>query len=148
MSDLSIRIDVHHHINAGLGAAHVLTLLGAIETLENSMGAAFDRLRKEVEENKTVTESAVTFIQGLGQQIRDAIGNDDALNELANSLDGDQGAIVEAIKANTPAAAEPPAPENTDNTGAPAAATDTASSDQAQADGAATAAEETDSAGN
>lgn len=72
------------------------------------MSAALDRLTTEVQENRDATQAAVTLITGLAQQIRDAIGNEDALNALADSLDEDQTAIAEAVTANTPASPETP----------------------------------------
>lgn len=93
----------------------LLLILGGLSLLiyrSFKMGAALERLKTEVAETKTVAESAVALIGGLAQQIRDAIEDEDALNELADSLDADQAELSAAITANTPASPEPePTPE-------------------------------------
>ena len=72
------------------------------------MNQAFERLTTEVAELRGVNESAVALITGLAAQIRDAAGNEEALNALADSLDAETNRLADAVAANTPQA---PAPE-------------------------------------
>ena len=70
--------------------------------------AAIDRLTSEVAELRTVNESAVALIAGLAQEIRDNIGNEDALNALADEIDASTNSLAAAVAENTPEApAEP-----------------------------------------
>ncbi len=102
-----MRFQHHHHIVPNAETAQFmkefLGLLKHVEKVIQKMSAQLDRLTKEVSENKDLAASVVALIDGLSQQIRDAVGNSDALNALADSLDEDQQAIAAAISANTPA---------------------------------------------
>lgn len=73
--------------------------------------SALDDLKREVEETKTVVDSAITLLGNLSQYIRDNVNNADALTELANDLDGKQAELAAAIEANTvaPPSDDPPA---------------------------------------
>lgn len=83
--------------NAGDHLAH--RILEEIRT----MSAELDRLTSEVQQSRDATDSAITLISGLADQIR-ALQNDPAaLAALADSLDADQTRIAEAVTANTPA---------------------------------------------
>lgn len=62
------------------------------------------RLTAAVERDKTVNDSAVTLLGTLSQAIRDAAGDPDAINAIADQLDQSQQALADAIEANTPAA--------------------------------------------
>lgn len=73
------------------------------------MSAALDRLTLEVSENASAVDSAITLITNLAEQIRDALGDEDALNALADDLDAKSQALASAVAANTPASEEPPA---------------------------------------
>ena len=68
-----------------------------------AMSASLDRLTREVAESRTVTESAVTLLDGLAQQIRDLKDDPAALEALANDLDSQQQALAAKISENTPA---------------------------------------------
>lgn len=65
------------------------------------MSAALDRLVAEVAETRTKQASLITLVNGLAQLIRDNIGNEAALNSLADSLEVGQTDIQTAIDANT-----------------------------------------------
>lgn len=87
-----------------------LTLL---EERQATMQAAIERITREVAEQKTVTQSVLTFIEGIKAQLAAAqaelaqIGAASAtLNQLADDLDGQQAALAAAVTANTPA--DPP----------------------------------------
>lgn len=61
-----------------------------------------------VERDRTVNESAVTLLTNLSSMLRDAAGDADAVNALADQLDAQQQALADAVVANTPAADQPP----------------------------------------
>lgn len=73
------------------------------------MSGALDRVESEVGEMSTVVDSAVALINGLSAQIRDAAGDADKANALADQLDAKANALADAVAANTQAAEEPPA---------------------------------------
>jgi len=66
------------------------------------MSKSLDKLTKEVEENSDVVESAAVMIEGLAQQIRDASGDEEKLEQLAADLDTQQARLAEAVAKNTP----------------------------------------------
>ena len=75
--------------------------------------AAIDDLKAEVARNVTVETSAVALIQGIAQQLKDALAANDtaALQDLTTQLSGSADALAAAVAANTPAAPSAPAPE-------------------------------------
>lgn len=75
---------------------------------QKTMTAALDRLTASVASLTTAEESLVTLVNGLAEQIRNNVGDDDALNSLADSLDADTASITAAVTANT--TPTPPAP--------------------------------------
>lgn len=68
--------------------------------------SALDDLKAQVHKNTDLEESAVTLIQGIAQQLKDAIaaGDPAALTDLASQLDKSATDLATAIAANTPAA--------------------------------------------
>lgn len=67
------------------------------------------KLEAEVKETTDLQQSAITLLQGLSQQIKDA-GTDAAkLGEITDALDSKNKEFADAIAANTPAATEPTA---------------------------------------
>lgn len=66
--------------------------------------SALDDLRAEVAESRTVTESAIQLLQGLKQQLDEAIATGDpgALVELSAELDSQTNRLAEAVTLNTP----------------------------------------------
>lgn len=94
----------------------MIAIAGAVAILRmemKDMSDALNRLTAEVAEQKTVIDSAVTLLGSLAQQIRDNVGDEDALNSLADSLDTQTNQLAAAVSANTPAQPAPsePAPE-------------------------------------
>lgn len=67
------------------------------------MSAALDKLRQEVAENTAAVASAEQLISGLAQQLRDAIGDEAALQALADELDANSNRLAAAVASNTPA---------------------------------------------
>lgn len=72
------------------------------------MANELDTLTTEVEETKTVIDSAIVLLKGLKEKL-DAAGTDPVkLKALSDSLDSKQTELSEAIVANTPAEDAPP----------------------------------------
>ncbi|TCG08367.1 hypothetical protein BZM27_12595 [Paraburkholderia steynii] len=87
-----------------------------LEQIFNQLGAimsALDDLKAEVAATISIEQSAVTLIQGIAQQLQDALANagvnDPALTDLTTQLKANADALAAAVSANTPAA--PPAEE-------------------------------------
>jgi hypothetical protein len=81
------------------------------------MSAALDRLKAEIAENKTVTQSVLTLVQSISGQLRElsekvAAGEaaEAEIAALADELDASTNQLASAVTANTPVADEP-APE-------------------------------------
>lgn len=67
------------------------------------MAGTLDGLTAEVARNTSVEQSALTLIQGLSQQLKDA-GTDPAkLNALVTQLEQNDDALAAAVAANTAA---------------------------------------------
>lgn len=66
--------------------------------------ADIDALKTKVERNTTVSQSAVTLIGGLAQQIRDLADDPEQLRALADQLEASTTPLADAVAANTPAA--------------------------------------------
>ena len=73
---------------------------------ESKVMSALDDLRQQVQENTDLEQSAVEAIQGIAEQLREALNNDDtaALQALSQQLDASAAGLAAAIAANTPAA--------------------------------------------
>lgn len=88
-----------------------LEILRSIEKKVSDMTTALEDLQREVEEATAVSQSAVTLIGGLAQQIRDLKDDPAKLEELANKLDASSNALAAAVAANTVAEDEPDEPD-------------------------------------
>lgn len=91
---------------------------------------AFQKLLDKIRAESTEIASAVAFIKGVPQMIRDAVANastagqtsEEALLDLAAQIDADTNSVAAALAENTPSA--PPAAPAPDATTAPANAPD------------------------
>lgn len=72
--------------------------------LELAMSKELDDLTVEVAADTAVESSAVTLIQGLAQQIKDAGTDPVALKALTDSLTTSSTALAAAVSQNTPVA--------------------------------------------
>ncbi len=74
---------------------------------EKAMNESVERLSREVEEGTSAVDSAVVFMNGLANRLREALldGDDGALatqiSELADQLDANSNRLASAIAANT-----------------------------------------------
>lgn len=78
------------------------------------MSAALDRLKAEIAENKTVTDSVLALVQSVSTQLRELSdkvkageASEAEIAALADELDANTNALAGAVTANTPAADEP-----------------------------------------
>lgn len=67
----------------------------------SAISDAIDALTAKVTALETVEESAISLMHGLADQIRGAAGNVEAINALADKLDGDANKLAQAIQDNT-----------------------------------------------
>jgi hypothetical protein len=90
---------------AALEAA-VTTALAPLLERQTQMATAIEDLVREVEETRSVTDSAIALIQGLKAQLDAAIAANDmsAVRAAVDALDAKQAELAAAITANTPAA--------------------------------------------
>lgn len=92
-----------------IGGGMVLLLLGQIHLsrrLRKVMATLAD-IQAKVAAETTVEQSAITLLQELSQQLKDALANgaDPAtLQAIADNLDQNNANLAAAITANTPAA--------------------------------------------
>lgn len=96
------------------------TRILALEQKVNAMNAALADLAAKVAAEDTVIQSAVTLIQGLTQQLKDAAVDNAEVQSLAADIDAQTTALAAAIPANTPA----PAPADPAVASDPAPVTD------------------------
>lgn len=81
-----------------------------LANMEIHLMSALDNLRAQVERNTSVTDGAITLLQGLKKQLDDAIASGDpaALQALSDNLGAETDKLAAAVTANTPAAAPTP----------------------------------------
>lgn len=92
-------------MSALLGVLTIVLLILVMKG-QDTMEQAMNRIAAEVEELRDVNESAIALIAGLAEEIRNARGDEDRLNALADSLDAESNRLAAAVSANT----EPEAP--------------------------------------
>jgi hypothetical protein len=87
----------------------------ALETLIRqgaNIMSVLDTLNDAVARNKTVTDSAVTLLQGLKQRLDAAIASGDPakVQALSDALGAETSTLADAVTANTPADPVPAPP--------------------------------------
>ncbi len=87
----------------------VLLKLDAVLRREKAMSVQLDHLKTQVERATSVSQSAVTLIGGLAEQIRQLKDDPAMLEQLATDLDAQTSALAAAVQANT-TPTPPPAP--------------------------------------
>ncbi len=95
---------MYHHVSNDLDArlGRIETLLTQIAIKEAEMAGELQSLQDQVAQTQGVEQSALTLIQGLHQQLLDAIaaGNPAALTSLASNLKTSADALAAAVAAN------------------------------------------------
>lgn len=72
--------------------------------LEEEMALDLSTLTADVAANTDAVASAVTLLDTLAQELRDAAGDPAAVAALADSISANTAALASAVAANTPAA--------------------------------------------
>ncbi len=82
---------------------------------ERDVMSALDDLQAQVHANTDLEQSAIELIQGIAQQLQEAVNNNDsaALQALSQQLQSSAAALGSAIAANTGGTAPEPAPMQT-----------------------------------
>lgn len=89
-------------VNAKLdNITHLLQQVLGMEVLQV---ATIEDLQTEVGQNTDVTQSAIVLLDGLSQQLKDALAANDpaAIQAVVDQLDANTNALAEAVSANTP----------------------------------------------
>jgi hypothetical protein len=83
----------------------ILAFIVGLNFKISHMANELDALKAAVEQNQTVTASAITLLQGLKQKLDEAIASGDPakLHDLSAELGQSTDALAAAITANTPA---------------------------------------------
>lgn len=98
-----MRFDIHIHHHNDKQLDRIFDELNSIKQTLKTMATDLTQLEAEVSENLTVTQSAITLLQGLKAML-DAAGTDPVkLKELSDSLSNSTDALAAAVSANTPA---------------------------------------------
>jgi hypothetical protein len=75
-------------------------LYDILEVLD-AMTAQLDQLSADVEQNTSVTDSAVTLLENLAAEIRANANDPAALTDLASKLEANSQKLADAVAANT-----------------------------------------------
>jgi hypothetical protein len=88
---------------------HLDAQLSAIHTRLSAMSVSLDALTEQVTAIETVADSAITLLNGISQQLKDALASNDptAVQALSDRLAAQSQELADAITANTPAEDEP-----------------------------------------
>lgn len=80
-------------------------ILSALTSMKEEIMAAIDDLSREVEENTSATQSAITLLGNLKAKLDEAIASQDwsKVSELSATLSNNSDALAAAVAANTPA---------------------------------------------
>src|ERR1700704_913356 len=94
VSDIHIHLHIQpdHEVLARLGA-----VLSRLDLMENNIMPALDDLTAQVAANKTITQSALTLINGIADRITAAGTDPAALAALTTSLKNDDDALAAAV---------------------------------------------------
>lgn len=108
----TVRIEIsfpNSHGEAADPLRDIKVSLGHINRKADCIMANLQDLQAAVERDRTVTESAVTLLQGIAQQLRDAQASNDpnAIQAVIDQIDANTNRMAEAVAANTPAAPTP-----------------------------------------
>jgi len=96
-------MDIHLYIHPD---AEVIRLLNKILKRENQIMATMQELQASVQRNTDVDDSIITLLNGISQQLKDALASNDpaAIQAVITQLDSNTQRLTDAVTANTPAA--------------------------------------------
>lgn len=87
--------------------AEIHSMVTALTEGAVHMAVGLEELQSQVEANASVTQSAITLLQGLKDQLDTAGTDPEALAALSQALGSSTNALAAAIAANTPAEGQP-----------------------------------------
>ena len=84
----------------------ILDQLGLVVSNQETMMTIMDDLKASVQRNTDAESSVITLLQGISQQLKDALAANDpaAIQAVITQLDANTAAAAAAVVANTPAA--------------------------------------------
>lgn len=106
-------------INAKLDL--ILAKLDTTTMWEDSMSAEIDRISRSVAQLTSVTQSAIALMQGFAQEIRNRVGDDQALHQLADEIDQRNTELANAVTSNTGSPSTSPTTTQSPTTTSPTA---------------------------
>ena len=96
---MNIKIEIEHSISKELESV----LTGLFNRQETDMAADLTQIKTQVESLGDVVDSVVTMLTSLAEEVRSAAPTQEALNELAASIEAQKQELADAVAANTPA---------------------------------------------
>lgn len=123
-------MDLHLHLDSSSddvdeGVVHdILRLLRQVNSKMEGIHVSLESLTAAVAENTSASDSAIALVDGLVQELQDALANKadpSAVQALVDQLKANTSELSKAVTDNTPAAAPAGGGQNTDpGTGVPA----------------------------
>jgi len=98
-------MDIHHHIHHHFHFDSLtIDLLKQILHKENQIMATIQDVQAAVAAESTVDDSIITLLNGIVQQLKDALatGNPAALDAVVQSIQANTAKLQAAVTANTP----------------------------------------------
>jgi hypothetical protein len=95
-------MDVHVYLHD----VEAVRLLKKILKKEDQLMATMQELQAAVQRNSDVDDSVIVLLNGIVQQLKDALASQDpqAIQSVIDSIDADTKKMADAVTANTPAA--------------------------------------------
>ena len=102
--NINLHIKPDHEVRARLD--EILDQLGLIVSNQENIMTIMDDLKASVQRNTDAESSVITLLQGISQQLKDALAANDpaAIQAVITQLDANTAAAAAAVVANTPAA--------------------------------------------
>jgi len=93
-------MDIHHHFHFD---SYTIDLLKQILHKENQIMATIQDVQAAVAAESTVDDSIITLLNGIVQQLKDALatGNPAALDAVVQSIQANTAKLQAAVTANT-----------------------------------------------
>ena len=100
-------IHVYLHVKPDPEVTALLNdVLSRLDLMENNIMTAMDDLNSAVQRNTDAEASVITLLQGISQQLKDALAANDpaAIKAVIDKIDANTAAAAAAVVANTPVA--------------------------------------------
>ena len=100
-------IHLHVHVKPDREVVALLNdVLNRLDLMESNIMTVMDDLNASVQRNTDAEAAVVTLLQGISQQLKDALaaGDPAAIQAVITQIDANTAAAAAAVVANTPAA--------------------------------------------